>query len=98
MSVKIDNKRVLHSAVHVAERDGFLNITREKIAQHAEVSNATVSNAYGSMLKLRRAVMRQAIHLKIYKIIVAGLVSNDPTALKLSEYEQHEAYQNSIGK
>ena len=96
MSVKIDNKRILESAIHVAERDGFLNMTREKIAEHAKVSEGKVSNAFGSMKQLRRAVMRQKKRKKIHTIIVAGIVSNDPTALKLPEYEKHQAFQATM--
>lgn len=96
MSIKIDNKLILNSAISVAERDGFLNMTRSAIAKHAKVSEGKVSNAYGSMIQLRRAVMRQAIHLEINSIIVAGIVSNDPTALKLPEYKKHEAFQATM--
>lgn len=91
MSLKIDNKRILKSAVHVAERDGYMNITRQKIAEHAEVSDAKVSNAYGSMIQLKRAVMRQAIHNKILSIIAEGLISKDPTALKIPQNLKVEA-------
>jgi len=93
MSVKIDNKKILKSAVKVAEIEGFIKLTRQKIAEHANVSDAKVSNAYGSMTQLRRAVMRQAIAKNIYTIIVDGIVSKDPTALKLSDEEKSVAFQ-----
>lgn len=85
VSVKIDNKKILASAVHIASRDGFLNITRESIAVHANVSVGKVSNAYGSMIKLKRAVMRQAIYQRIYSIVSVGLVTKDPTAMKIDD-------------
>lgn len=92
MSVKIDKKVILDSAVHIAERDGFLNITREKIAEHAKVSDAKVSNAFGSMTQLKRAVMRQAVHKNLWNIIIVGIVSRDPTAVKLSPEIKQEAF------
>lgn len=96
MSLKIDKKIILKSAVHVAERDGFLTLTREKIAEHAKVSEGKVSNAYGSMLQLKRAVMRQAIHNNIYSIIIAGIVSKDPTAMKMSDEDRQRVLSEAL--
>lgn len=74
MSVKIDNNKILNSALHIAERDGFINMKRELIAEHAKCSVGKVSNAYGTMVQLRRAVMRQAINQKVLSVIAEGIV------------------------
>ncbi len=96
MSVKIENKRILESAIAIAERDGFGNIVRQQVAIHAGVSNGKVSNAYGTMGKLKRAVMRHAIKNNNITIIMAGLAVSDPTALKMTEEDKQEIYKQFL--
>lgn len=85
MSHKIDNQLILESALELAKRHGFVNLRREEIARFAGVSVGKVTNAFGSMKKLRRAVMRQAIRLELLDIIAEGIVFRDPCALKIPE-------------
>ena len=82
MSKKIDNKVVLDAAVYIAERDGFLSITRQVVAEQAKVSTAKVSLAFGTMKQLNRAVMRHAIEHEMLPIIATGLGINDRCAMK----------------
>ncbi len=79
---KIENERILDSAIHIAKRDGFLNITRENIANHAKVSTGKVTMAYGTMVKLKRAIMRKAIKEEILSIIADGVLTKHPCIQK----------------
>jgi AcrR family transcriptional regulator len=74
--------QIMDAALDVAERMGYHQMRREDIATKADVSNALVSKYFGTMKQMRRAVMRHAIKVERYKIIVQGLAMNDPTAKK----------------
>ena len=87
MSRKIDKSVVLNAAVDVAERDGFNNINRDAVALKAGVSTGSVSQAYGTMCKLKRAVMRHAIQHELLDIIAVGLSMKDKTAIKIEDIE-----------
>ena len=80
---KFATSHILDAACFVAIRDGFNNITRESIAQKAGVSTGTVSQSFGTMIKLKRSVMRHAIQDEILEIIAVGLGINDKTAMKI---------------
>lgn len=73
---------VLNAAIEHAKEIGYLQITREGVAQRAGCSSALVSNYWGTMPQLRRAVMRAAITKREFKIILQGLAVDDPQALK----------------
>ena len=85
MSHKIETSRVLEAAAFIAQRDGFNNVTRESIAQKAGVSTGTVSHSFGTMIKLKRSVMRYAIQNNILDIIAVGLSIKDKTAMKIDD-------------
>lgn len=78
-----DRKRqILTAAVNLAQTDGFHNITRDGIAIAAGVSTGLVTRHFGTMIALRRAVMRAAINQEILEIVAQGLSIGDPCALK----------------
>lgn len=91
MSKKIDTSTVLAAAVLVAKRDGFNKLTREEIARIAGVSTGVVSQAFGSMIKLKRTVMRHAIKAEEIEIIAVGLGMRDKTAMKAPEELKRQA-------
>lgn len=76
---------LLEAAVAVALKHGFLNVTREKIGDVAGVSRALVTTRFGTMVQLRRLIMRQAIERKLLGILAEGLAVRDPNALKAPE-------------
>ena len=80
---KFATSHILESATFVAKRDGFNNITRDAIAKKAGVSTGTVSQTFGTMIKLKRSVMRYAIQNELLEIIAAGLGIKDKTAMKI---------------
>ena len=96
MSVKIDNNIILESALHVAERDGFINLVRSTIAEHAKCSQGKVNMAFGTMTKLKRAVMRQAIHKQILSVIADGILLKMACCMKLDQELRERAINNII--
>jgi AcrR family transcriptional regulator len=73
--------RVLEAAVSVALTHGYQWITREAVAALAEVSEATVSNAFGTMRGLKRAVLTEAVNRPIPVIVAQGLADQHQIAL-----------------
>lgn len=71
---------LLNAAVHVARRDGYHSITREAVAEHAACSPGLVNKYFGTMLKLRRAVMSAAIARNDLVLIAQGLAAGDHKA------------------
>ena len=68
----------------LAERKGYRNITRDEIALEAGVHPSNVSYHLGTMIELRRHVMREAVRAECLSIIAQGLVVRDKHALKAS--------------
>lgn len=81
------------AAMFIAENEGFNNITREAIAQKGGVSTGAVSNAFGTMIKLKRTVMRHAIQDEVLSIIADGLGVRDKTAMKADSHIKKKALQ-----
>lgn len=96
MSVKIDNKKILTAALYVAEREGFINMKRGLIAEYAKCSVGKVSNAYGTMIQLRRAVMCQAINQKVLPVIADGIVLRMKCCDKLDEELRKDVVQYAL--
>lgn len=73
---------LLDVALKLAGRHGLTNLTREQIAEAAAVSPALVSARLGTMVALRRTVMRQAIARENLPVLAQGLAARDPYAVK----------------
>lgn len=72
--------RVLAAATAEARACGFQWITRGAVAERAGVSAGTVSAAFGGMLDLKRAVMRQAVETEDAVIVAQGLADGSAIA------------------
>jgi hypothetical protein len=73
---------LLDVAVREAKKHGLANLKRVQVATAAGVSEALVSARLGTMINLRRAVMRQAVANGDLRIVAEGLASRDPIAMK----------------
>jgi AcrR family transcriptional regulator len=82
MSDKVDdrNRRVLEAALEIAKERGYASLTRDGIAERAGVASGSVNNAYGTMEKLRDAVMAEAVRRELTAIVAAGLAVGHPAA------------------
>jgi len=80
MNKRTDLETVLTAALSVAEVKGYTRMTRECIAVAAAVSPALVSLRLGTMVELRRAVMRAAVKRRNIAVVAQGLAAGDPHA------------------
>jgi AcrR family transcriptional regulator len=74
--------QLLKIAVLIATNEGYNNLTREMIADRANVSVSLITRYFGTMTKLKRDVMRYAIKNEIPEIIAQGLAIKDSHAIK----------------
>lgn len=75
---------ILHAALTVAGQKGYQAFTKADVAEYANCSTSLVGHYFSTMTKLRRAVMRSAIHNRVNNIIAQGVALQDATALKAS--------------
>lgn len=73
-------EQLLKIALDLAVVHGYQWITRQQIAEVAQCSEALVSHAFGTMIKLKRAVMREAVRLGTVEVIAQGLAEKSPYA------------------
>lgn len=77
-------EHILGVAIELAIRDGYNKITRDGIAEAAGVSMGLVTKYFGTMIQLKRDVIRAAIKQEIPEIIAQGLANGDDRARKAS--------------
>ena len=82
---------ILNSALITARAHGYDKMTRDQIAECAGVSVGLITRYFGTMINLKRTVMRTAIHFNVLEIIAQGLVAKDAQALKLPQDKKNEA-------
>ena len=90
-------KTILTTALELAQRDGFGNITRDGLAKHAGVGMGTVNLHYGTMPQLRRDVMRAAIRGQVLSVIAQGVAMGDKHALKAPAGLKRQALDSLLG-
>jgi DNA-binding transcriptional regulator YbjK len=74
----IRRSNILRAALELARRDGYMTMTRDKVAAHAGVATGSVNLAYKTMDALRVAVMAEAIKQEIIEIMADGFGRGDP--------------------
>ena len=74
--------QILTSALKLAAQSGYARVTREALATAAGVSPALVSHHMGTMVELRRDIMREAIRVQNLRVIAQGLAARDAHARK----------------
>lgn len=94
---EVRKAEILESALTVANRDGWINMTRDSVAEHAGVAIGLVNHYYGTMSQLKRAVMRAAITRGEYKILAQGVLAQDPVAIKAPGKMKKEAVSSYVG-
>lgn len=71
---------LLAGAVGLAEKQGWHSLTHESIAAAAEVSPSLVKVRLGTIVDVRRAVMREAVKQRLPRVVAEGLCARDRTA------------------
>ena len=87
-------QQILVAAISIAGDKNYSTITRQDIADRAQVSTGLVARCFGTMCQVRRAIMRAAIQQEILPIIAQGLVSKDKNAQKAPEPLKQKAMQS----
>lgn len=82
---------ILSAAVVNASRLGYLNITGSTVAEEAGVSRGLVTHYFFSMRELRRAVMAEAVRLRLLPLVREGIAARDPIAMRAPEDIRREA-------
>ena len=89
-------QHILDSAVTVAIRIGYENITQNAVAEVAGISSPLVSH-YFTIVDLKNEIMEQAVNLEILPVIVQGIVNNHPRIKFVSNDLKQKAI-NSLNK
>lgn len=72
--------KILEAAIKIANKpNGLSKLTRESVAFRANCSPALVSHYYGTMDRLRAAVIAQAVARELLPIIVQTIITGDKT-------------------
>lgn len=89
------NEKILTAAVEIATAEkGVQWLTREAVAQRAGVSVGSVNNAFGRMVDLKRAVLREAVSREIVEIVAPALAEGHPLAQDASPELKKRAAQH----
>lgn len=82
---KVRKEEILAVAVAHASVVGLNGLRRDDVAKKAGVANGLVSRYFNTMIQLRRAVLRSAVHNEILPLIAQGLAMREPEAMKASD-------------
>ena len=88
---ELRKEQLLRVALNVARDKGCHKMTRDHIAEAAGVSVGLVSKYFGTMTKLKRAIMRAAVKQEVLEIVAEGLATGDPHARKASQELKNKA-------
>ncbi len=75
----------------VAIDTGYHKMTRDHIADAAGCSVGLVSKYFGTMVKLKRSVMRAAVNQEVLEIVAEGLATGDKCARKAPQELKEKA-------
>ena len=76
---------ILEAAIKLSIEIGYNKITRDKIAEYAQVTSSLIAVHFPRMQSIKAAVMEAAVERDIVEIIAQGLTLHDPRALKIND-------------
>lgn len=82
-SPKVRHASILDAALRMSRLHGYQHVTRADIAGAAECSEALVSSYFGTMVQVRRSVVRAAIKQRDLAIVAQALAAKDLHAQKV---------------
>lgn len=74
--------QILRAALKLAPRVGYNRLTREQIATEANVAPTLITHYFGTMVGLRRDIMREAVRVECLPVIAQGIALRDRHAQK----------------
>ena len=75
-------QEILNAAMELAESTALRDITRELVAEKAGCTNGLINHYFGTVEKLRDAVLQLGVKQWIPKIVAEGLIAGSPIAEK----------------
>lgn len=90
----IRRDEILSAGLFCAEKYGWTRFTRIQVAECAKCAESLVSAYFGTMVKFRRDIMREAIRSERLKIIAQGLIAEDRHARKANPDLKRRALEN----
>lgn len=91
-------RQIIAVSLGLAEIGNYTQLTRNQITDAIGVAGAVLHQQFGTMAKLRRAIMRAAVTEERLLVIGQGLVANDPQAMKASPELRERALKYLIDK
>lgn len=79
---ELRREAILTAALGLAVKCGYTSITRDQVAELSGTSPPNVGRLFGTMPKLRRHVMREAVRREVLPVIAQGLLDGNPHAKK----------------
>lgn len=73
---------ILKAALELAAKEGYRNLTREAIAVKADVTPSLISYHLGTMVEMRRHLIREAIRTENLPVLAQAVAMRDKHALK----------------
>ena len=83
--------QILAASLILSASKGYTKVTREEIAEKADVAPSLVSDHFGTMAEFRRCIMRHAVEQGNVAVIAQGLAARDPHARKASDALKKQA-------
>lgn len=88
---EVRREEIMAAALALAKKVGFSGVTREGVAKQAGCSPRLMNYYYGSIIQLKRDLMRAAIAAKELKVIAQGLAVKDRVARRAPEELKQQA-------
>lgn len=89
---------ILQVATRLSVRRGYTVVTREMIADAADISPASVSHYFGTMDELRAEIMGHAIRAEVLEVVAQGLTAHDERAQAAPEALRRRALAALLGE
>lgn len=96
LKTEIRQESILNTALLLATCRGYMNITRDEIADLAKLSGTTVQYHFKTMANLRTQLMRYAIIKRNPVVVAQGLSVKDPQALKADDELKRLAIESMV--
>lgn len=81
MTTQARHNQILAIALKLAESNHYQTITRKQIAKRAQTATGTINRVFGTMFKLRVAIVKRAIEEECLIVIGQAIAANDIAAV-----------------
>lgn len=85
MPYALRKEHILNAALSYSTEVGYRGITRDAVAEIADVSSVLIASYYPRMADLKLAVMHAAIEREIVNVVAQGILLDDPLTKDISD-------------